>query len=113
MARSALAIQPHLAAGLQPVYTAANVDGHSVVNDGNSYIEIINGAVAVVVTIVTPKLVDGLAVADQVVTVPATETRKIGPFPPGTYNQTSTDAGSIHVDFDDISNVTIGAFSVN
>ena len=53
-----------------------------------------------VVTLVTPAEVDGLAVADQAISVPASSTRFIGPLNPNTYNQPSTDAGSVYVNVD-------------
>ena len=50
------------------------------------------GAGACVVTIVTPKTVAGLAVADPTVSVPATTgDLMVGPFPPDTFNNPSGD----------------------
>ncbi len=50
------------------------------------------GAGVATITITTPKIVGGLALADQTISVPATTGDKAGgPFPPSIYNDTSGD----------------------
>lgn len=108
MARTALVPQQVVRTGLTPVFSAANVDGHSVANDGHTMLEVKNASAAPInVTIVTPGLVDGNAIADLVVAVPAnTGDKMIGPFPPGIYNQAD---GTIYVDFSAVVTVTVAA----
>jgi hypothetical protein len=62
----------------------------------------------ITVTIDTPGLVDGLAIANLTVSVPATTgERMIGPFPPGIYNQAD---GNVYVDWSSVTSVTAGVF---
>lgn len=114
MARSALAVQAIVIAGLEPAFTAANVDGHSVQNDGRTVLYVKNGSVGSVdVTIQTPGAVGGNAIADRVIAVPAGEDRIIGTFAPSVYNRGgSTDAHSIYVDFSAVTTVTVAALRV-
>ncbi len=114
MARTALTVQNVIRTsnGLTPSYTAANVDGHSIVNDGKkTFLQIKNtGVSACVVTIQTPGTVDGLAVTERTATVGATTGDKmIGPFPQEYYNQAD---GTIYVDFDQVTSVTCAAIKV-
>lgn len=108
MARTALVPQQVVRAGLTPVFSAANADGHSVANDGHVMLEVKNGSGApITVTVQTPGTVDGLAIAELVVTIPATSGDKmIGPFQPGIYNQAD---GTIYVDFSAVTTVTVAA----
>ncbi len=79
------------ASGASPLLNVAdtfifNNTGHEVIQFRKS------GAGACTVTITTPGTVDGLAIADRTVTVPATTGDvTIGPFPPETYNTAGTD----------------------
>ena len=104
-----LAIQQIVRAGLTPSLAAANSDGSYVPNDGRTFIQVKNGAGApITVTIETPGTVDGNAIADLVVTIPAmTGDKVIGPFPPETYNQSD---GKLKITFSAVTTVTIGAF---
>lgn len=107
MARADLTVQEISRSGLNPSYTAAATDGHSVENTGREFIHVKNGSgSSVTVTIQTPGTVDGLAVADRTVAVPASGERMIGPFAPGDYNQ---DDDAIYVDYSAITTVTIAA----
>ena len=75
--------------GLDPTANAVASED-SFTNDGKTLIEVINAdASPNTVTIVTQSTVDGLAVADKTVVVPAGEARIIGPFPKQIYNNTS------------------------
>lgn len=108
MALTTLAVQQIVRTGLTPVLAAANADGSYVPNDGRTYLEVANSGVETTVTVDTPGTVDGLAVANLAVVVPATTGRKkIGPFPPDTYNQPD---GTIKVTFSQVTGITIGAF---
>lgn len=65
MARIALAAQLITLAGLNPAYSAANVDGHGIANDGNVALHVKNASGApVTVTCQTPTKVGGLDVAE-------------------------------------------------
>lgn len=75
--------------GLEATYSAvAASDTFS--NTGDIIIHVVNGdASDNTVTVVTPKTVAGLAVADVSVTVTAGESRFIGPFDPAVFNNGS------------------------
>jgi hypothetical protein len=110
MARTALTVQKIEPAGLQPAFVAANTDGVSVENNGYTYIELINNHTeAHTATIDHPGTIDGLAVANRTVEVPASETRKIGPFT-ARYNQAGTTY--IHVDFSNVTSLSAAAFKL-
>lgn len=109
MARSALTLQTVAKTGIVPSYAAANADGNSFANDGNTVIHVKNGSGSSInVTLQTPGTVDDLAVTDRVVAVAAGAEKMIGPFPPGIYNQ----SGSVYVDYSDVTTVTVGAFKM-
>lgn len=113
MAYAALAVQQLTDAGLEAVYVALvsdGGDGHAIPNDGKTFIHIKNGTTAFGLTIITGFSQDGLALADQVIAIGTDEEWLIGPFPPGSFNQTSgTNKGSILLDYDDITDGTIAA----
>ena len=85
-----LAVQDIIRAGLAPAFTgslsAANT--YQVRNDGKTLLHFKKSAAVIcTVTIVTTAEVDGKAVDDQEVAVPATTGDKMtGPFPPAIYN---------------------------
>lgn len=107
MARTALAVQDVVRAGLNPVYSAANVDGHSIQNNGHTVLHVKTAGTACTVTIQTPGTVDGMAVADRTVALGATAERIIGPFPPSDYNQPTGEG--VYVDFSAVTAVTVAA----
>lgn len=111
MARTALAVQQVERAGLEPAFTAANVDGHSIANTGKEALYVVNEDVGSInVTVVAPGTVDGLAVADRVVAVPGGESRILGPYPKNVYDQPGTEV--IHVDFSAVTDVTVAALRI-
>lgn len=119
MARTELAVQDCVVAGLNPTMTAAIADGHAFVNLGeNIFLYVDNGGgSAVAVTIETPGTVDGNAIADLSVSVPAGESRFIGPFKRSVYNQDDSagDTGLdkvVFVDTDIQTSVTYAAVKV-
>lgn len=68
------------------------------------------GAGACVVTIVTPKTVAGLAVADVTVSVPATTgDLMIGPFPPDAFNNQN---GDVEFTLSEVTGLTVAAASL-
>lgn len=105
MARTDLSVQRITTDGLNPAYTAANADGHSIDNDAHMFLHVKNGdASAHTVTVVTPRQVDGLDVADLTVSVPAGEERIIGRFSTATFGR------SVDVNFSAVTSVTVAAF---
>jgi hypothetical protein len=107
MPRTALTVQQVTRNALTPTYSAANAAGHSIPNDGATYIIVKTTTNAIVVTVDTPGSVDGNAIANKTYSIGTAAERHIGPFPPSFYNQSD---GSISVDFDVVTGVTIGAF---
>lgn len=97
-------VQTVTRSGVQPTYNTAAVAGDEFINDGKIWTHIKNGAVILNITFETTITVDGLAVADLVVNVPATEEKVIGVFPTGWYND---GANKVQMTYDDESNVTI------
>lgn len=115
MARSQLATQQTVAAGLNATYTAANAAGHFIAGTGRVLLHVKNGGGSSInVTLETPGQVDGLDIADQVVAVPAGGERFIGPFSQRTYDRPAgaADAGKVYVDFSGVTSVTIAALEV-
>ena len=105
-ARAELTVQQIARTGLEPAYVAAvPADGHKFQNTGREFLHVKNGAAAPInVTVQTPGLVDGLAVAELVVAVTNAEERMIGPFPTNIYNQ----AGNmVYVDYSSETSVTV------
>ncbi len=111
MARTALAVQTPTTAGLNPVYSAANVDGHSIANDGATILIAKNaGASPCVITEVAPGKFAGLELTDPTVTVPITTGERIlGPWNPAAFNQPD---GTVHINFDQVTSVTVAAIKV-
>lgn len=108
MARTILTVQEIVAAGVVPTLAAATTDGHSMPNNGNSFMEISNGHTAAhTVTFVHPGTVDGLAVADRTVSVAAGSTAYVGPFSMN-YNQSG--GYYIQVDYDSTTALSVGVF---
>jgi hypothetical protein len=111
MARTALAVQDIVRTGLNPSFTAANVDGHAIQNDGRTvlYVKTVGGA-GCTVTILTPGTIDSLAVADRAVVIGTPAERVIGPFPPMYYDQPG--GQEVHVDFTAVAGVTVAALRI-
>lgn len=110
MARTVLTSNQVTTAGVTYTLAAANSSGHSVSNNGLAFVAVSNAHTANTrtVTFVHPGEVDGLAVADLTVTIPAAGTKLIGGFS-ARFNQ----AGGtyVHVDFSDsASDVSVAAF---
>ena len=95
--------------GVQPTYNSVAGGGDEFSNDGRIVIHVKNdNASACNVTIVTPATVDGLAVSDRVVTVPAGEERIIGPFPQTTYSDAN---GIVSLTWSITSSVTCAVYT--
>jgi len=106
MARTSLAVQFCASTGLLPLYSAANALGHSVANNGETFLHVKNGAAeAITVTLVSVPDPWGRT-GDIVVTVGATSEKMIGPISPLLFNQAD---GTVHVDFSAVTTVTLTA----
>jgi hypothetical protein len=89
MARASVTTQKITRAGLNPSYTAPNADG-DIIDAGSVDLHVKNGGGSqITVTVETPGTVDGVAIADLSVVVPAAGERLIGPFTRGTFAQPS------------------------
>lgn len=108
MARTALVPTVISRAGVSGAKSAANVDGHSISNpNGDVFIVVDNGSASpITVTIPVAKVVDGQTIAAKTVSVPASQSRLIGPFPVDTYNQSGQ---VVNVDFSAVTTVTVAA----
>lgn len=109
MARTALVLQQVIRSGLTPAYTAANVDGHSIPNDGHTMLHVKTGATGTTVSCPIPGQVDGQTVPAKSIVIGTSSERMIGPFPPGYYNQAG---GDVHADFTSVATVTVAAVRV-
>jgi hypothetical protein len=110
MARVTLTPQQIVRTGLAPVFAGWDAGlQHGFANDGRIFAQVKNTNAAVrTVTVQTPGTVDGLAVAERTVNIPATTGDvMIGPFPPSAYNQAD---GQVYLDIDVVLNVTIAIF---
>ena len=109
MARETLAVQEVVRGGLTAGYTAMEASGVAFANEGRSILHVKNLTGGATLTVVTPNTVDGLAIADRTVTIPANTETFVGPFQPGVYNQ-STDV--VYVDVTTAGSVSIAAIRV-
>ena len=100
-----LTVQDILRSGLEATYTA--VAAHTFSNDGrHTFLHVVNGATAMIVTVVTDATADGLAIGDRTVSVGASEDRFIGPLPSQWYGAT------VSITFDDVTDGTVAAIKL-
>jgi hypothetical protein len=103
MARTDIARTDISRAGVNPAGTAGQVDGHMFTNTGKEFVEVSNAdASARTVTFVTPRTVEGLAITDLALSVPAGGRLIVGPFPPETFSQprsVGADAGKVYINY--------------
>lgn len=103
--RTAITAQQVTSAGLAPAFEPANVDGNSYVLRQARALRVKNGSAAAVnVTLPTPGTVDGLAIADRVVAVPAGADMVIGLGRGDVHRQPD---GTVHVDYSAVASVTV------
>lgn len=89
---------------------AAAGGGDTFTNTGQEIAVIKNGSGApITVTFVTPATLDGLAVTDLTVSVGAGETRAVGPFPPGVYNDAN---GLVSMTYSGVTTLTVAILKV-
>jgi len=106
MARTDLSVQTISRSGLNVSFTAATDTNAWAIpnNDGKMFVRVKNGdASPHTVTLDITQSVDGAAVTDPTVSVPAGEERDIGPFPPNIYDQAD---GRVHLNLDGFTSMT-------
>jgi hypothetical protein len=103
MARTEISATEVTDAGVDPAGVTGTVDGHMLRLTGREFIEVRNASgTPQNVTIATPQAPEGLAVADRVVSIPATNGRKIiGLTNRALYGQDSksADAGKAYINY--------------
>lgn len=110
MARVSLARQQLSDTGLLAAYSPAAAEGHAVENNGKVILHVKNDSTAdITVTIKSGYSVNGLKLADRIVTVPAGKSVFIGPLDTTIYNQTDGMAGQVAVDYSAVENVSVAA----
>lgn len=93
-----------------PTYNNADSDGHLIPNNGKMWLHVVNDdASPTTVTVETTKTINGLAVADLAVTVPAGEQRTIGPFNKDTFDNGD---GEVKVTFSNVTSVTFAVLAL-
>lgn len=100
--------------GINPVPSAsADVAGDSVANPGADIAFIVANGSASEITVtldIQAAGPDGATVTDPTVAVPAGETRMIGPFPTGIYNDAN---GRVGITYSAVTTVTVMAVRLN
>lgn len=109
-----LTVQDVAITGLNPSFVAADVAGDTFPNDGRSYLEVVNGgggAITVTIDDLRSVAPEGAAAfdPDPDISVPAGETRKIGPFEKSRFDD---DASVVAVSYSGVTSVTVGVFSL-
>lgn len=104
MARTALTYQKIVPAGLATSFAAANADGHSLAYRKDGFVVVKQGTGNRDVTIKRNRVVDGYTVPDRTITVAANTERAIA------FTDVNVQSdGTIHLDFDAVTNTTIAA----
>ena len=99
-----LTVQEISRSGLTPSYDSAAAGGDEVANDEITFLHVKNGSGGSIdVTIQTPGTIDGLAITDRTVAVPAGEERMMGPFPAAYYGS------SLAISYSGVTSLTIAA----
>lgn len=113
MSRIDVPITQITTAGVTPPaqVTGDPVNGHELaLNDGHVFIEVVNADAAAThnVTVETPRQIEGLDVAEVIVTVGKSATSLIGPLPSAVFNQST---GKVNIDVAD-ANLKLRAYRV-
>ncbi len=118
MARTLIPLNKILRAGVQPALTAGDdVNNMYFVNDGRTFLYVLNTGGASNLTFLTPNTVDTKDIANRTVAVAvhATQGMFIGPFPPSVWNKQGSaaeDNGTVQIDIDDHTTLTLEAFQL-
>lgn len=109
MARTALTPTALASSGATVSLAAANADGHTIPGTGDVFILVNNGSgSSMTVTAVTPGTQDGLAIADEAVTIANGTQKIIGPFPPRSFTDEAD--GLVDINLSTATSVTLQAF---
>lgn len=109
MARVTLTLAQMLPGGVELDPVAAETDGNAFVNTGNQWFYVLNGGGGnLLVTIRTPRTIDGNEVAEITKTLAATESWIFGVFRTDVYNQSNSE---VWIDYDGVASVTVQAFT--
>lgn len=110
MAASQLTVQQVLNTGLEATFSSANADGNYFINDGKTFIEIVNsdGSDHNIV-IDSPVECNQGSSHDITVTVTAGERRHIGPLSKSRFND---DNGYVNVTYSAVTSVTIAVMKL-
>lgn len=108
MAALSIVNSTRVSPGVDLAGAAAAGGGDTFVNTGVELVVFKNASVgSITVTIATPGTVDGLAIADRTIAVGAGETRLVGPFPPGIYNDTFISGGVVAMTYSGVTTFTV------
>lgn len=98
------------ASGLNATYNAASASD-KVLSGDDVFIHVKNaGASPTTVTLVTPRSIEGVAISDPQITVPAGEDRFIGPLSRGLFGN-GADSYLATINFSNITSVTFAALT--
>jgi hypothetical protein len=110
MAATAITVQQMTSAGLEATTAAANVDGNYFINNGKTFLHVINGSASdITVTIDSPTECSQGGTHDVPVLVSAGEERFIGPLNQGRFND---DNGRVNVTYTAVTTVTVACISI-
>lgn len=111
MATSTLAVSQIAYTGTTlTMTTPGSTDGHTITNDGRTFIQIANASGGnLTVTVTSGGTIDGRAIGDDSIVIANGATKLIGPWPVHLYNDTS---GLVTVAFSTVSSVTCAAFKL-
>lgn len=110
MAATQLTVQQSVNSGLEATFSSANADGNYFINDGKTYIEIVNAdASDHDIVIDSPAACNQGSTHDITVTVTAGERRHIGPFEKARFND---DNGYVNVTYSAVTSVTVAAIKL-
>ena len=105
-----LTVQQSLNSGLEATFSSANSGGDYFVNDGKTFIEIVNGGGSdITLTVDSPTECNQGSTHDVTVTVTAGERRHVGPFDKSRFND---DDGMVQLTYSDVTSVTIAAIKL-
>jgi len=118
MARTELTVQEVNRTGLEPTYVAGDAtNDHSFDNATQAVIVHVKngGGAGITATFITSKTIDGLAVGDLAISIPAGEERFVGPFRNDLYGQVDSDNEldkAVFLDLDTAASVTLVALEI-
>ena len=101
-----LTVQQITPAGINPAFTPAGVGGDTFTTDGRTQLRVKNASgSAITVTVVSPQKCNQGVNHNLVVSVPAGETREIGPIEKTRF--TNTTSGRVSVTYSSVTSVTV------